>query len=66
MEKKHIEKRLRRLYGMSADQVETMHKAAGSQMWWVRCWNCKRNVSMIRHELEHASCPHCGVNLWSR
>lgn len=64
--KEHTERRLRRLVGMSPDKLEAMHKAAGSTMWWGRCWNCKRPSSRTRDEFEVATCPHCGVNLWKR
>lgn len=65
-ERKHIEQRLRRLAGMSGDKLQAMHKAAGSQEWWTRCWSCKRPNQRTRDELDHANCQHCGVNLRSR
>lgn len=66
MDKKTIEARLRRLSGMSQDKLDEMHKAAGSTMWWARCWNCKRSVEFRRDMLDHTMCPHCGVNLTKR
>lgn len=65
-ERKYIEKRLRRLAGMSPDRLNEMHKAAGSTEWWARCWSCRRPNQRTRDELDHAHCTHCGVNLMSR
>lgn len=66
IERKHVEKRLRRLNGMSADKLKAMHEANAQLAWQARCWSCRTTVSAPRTELEHMSCPHCGANLWSR
>lgn len=62
--RKFIERRMHRLVGMSPEKLEAMHKASGSQEWWCRCWNCRRENRAIRDELK--TCSHCGCNLWSR
>lgn len=64
--RKHVEQRLRRLAGASPEALAKMQEARGSQMWWTRCWNCKRSVSMVYKDLQSATCPHCGVDLWHR
>lgn len=64
--KKQIEHRLRRLAGMTPEQLDAMHKAAGSTMWWARCWNCKKTTAFKRDLLDHTNCQHCGVNMSER
>ena len=63
-DQKHIEKKLRRMAGMSGDKLETLHKANASTPWRARCWNCRNWNIATRSELK--ICSHCGVNLWSR
>lgn len=65
-ERQHIERRLRRLSGMSPERLNELHKASGSTEWWARCWSCKRASQRTRDEMDHANCPHCGVNLMKR
>lgn len=62
----YYQRRLQRLSGMSPEKLAAMHEAAGSQMWWCRCWNCRKNIQMRRDVLDHSSCPHCGKDLWHR
>lgn len=61
-----IERRLRRLAGMSPDKLAAMHQANGSTLWWAKCWNCKKQVTALRKEIEQSNCPHCGVALARR
>lgn len=62
----HIERRLRRLAGMSPEKLAIMHEAQGSQLWWAKCWNCKKPVTALRKQIEDMDCPHCGVKLARR
>ena len=65
-ERQAIESKLRRLAGMSPEKLAQMHAAAGSQMWWARCWNCRKQTQFRRDTLDHATCEHCGVSLARR
>lgn len=56
--------RMKKLSGMSADSVAKMHAAAEKELWWVRCWNCKKQTTAVRGEIK--KCQHCGKDLWTR
>lgn len=62
--KDHIERRMRRMTGMTADRREEVARLNENELWWARCWNCHKQVTGKRSELK--TCSHCGVNLWSR
>lgn len=60
----HVERRLRRMMGMTPDQLQHLHAENENLQWSVRCWNCKKQNTGVRKTL--CTCEHCHVDLWSR
>lgn len=64
-QKTKIMKKLQRASGMSLQAAEHLKEELHRREWWVRCWNCRRNVEGSQLDTT-ATCPHCGVVLSQR
>lgn len=63
-EKKPIERKLQRMYGMSAARKAEVERVMSTAPFRARCWRCKAWNEAPRNELK--TCSACGANLWSR
>lgn len=58
--------KMHRMSGMAQDTRQKIAKQLETAEWWVRCWNCRENVTVTPAQLAETNCSHCGVRLAQR